>query len=112
MKIFAQGLENPVLKDSVKNLEGVDFFNRALPFLIHWLIIVGFFFFLVHFLLGGLKWINSQGEKNKIEEAQKQLTFALVGLLVVFSIFAIIRIIGFVFGLSGFENLQITLPQL
>lgn len=110
MKIFA--LNNPALNSDMGGLTGTGFLNRALPFLFTWLIIVGVLFFLIQFILGGLKWIQSQGDKSKIEEAQKQLTFAFVGLLVTFSVFMVTKVIGLAFGITGLENLQISLPTL
>lgn len=112
MKILAQGLENPVIKEPLRGKGGTEFLNQALPFFFTWLIIVGFLMFVIYFILGGLKWIQSQGEKAKIEEAQKQITYALIGLLVSFSIFAIVKIIGFVFGIQNLEGLKINFPTL
>ena len=110
--LFAQGLKNPVLEPSIRNLKGVAFFNRALPFFIHWLILIGFFTFLIYFILGGLKFITSKGDKTKIEEAQQQLTNGFIGMIIVFSVFAVIKLLGSVLGISGLQDLQIVLPQL
>lgn len=110
-QIYAQ-LENPVLENTIRNESGTNFFNRAVPFLITLLVLGGSLFFIVQFLLGGYKWINGQGQKDKLEQAQKQITNALIGLLVVFSIYAITKVMGTMFGLTGFENLQISLPKL
>lgn len=63
-----------------------------------------FFFWLV---LGGIKWITSGGDKNKTEEARQQITAALVGLVVVFSAWAIAKLIDILFGVDLF-NLTIT----
>jgi len=113
MKVFAQTkLENPLLEESIKGLSGMGFMRRFIPFLISWLILIGFITFLIYFLIGGLNWISSQGDKNKIEEAKKQLTNALVGIFIIFSIFVIIKVAGFVFGVSNLENLLISLPSL
>lgn len=110
-QVYAQ-LENPVLENSIRNETGTSFFDRAIPFFITWLVLIGSLFFIAQFLLGGYKWINGQGQKDKLEQAQKQITNALIGLLVVFSIYAITKVMGTVFGLTGFENLQISLPEL
>ena len=109
MIVHAQKIENPLL---TKNTEGLEFAEQVFPFIIRVLIFLGFIAFLVQFLLGGIKWINSQGDKNKIEESQKQLTYSFVGLFVVLSIFAVIKVIGAVFGVKGLENLQLLLPRL
>jgi len=112
MKVYAQTINNPALDPAIRNLTGETFINRMISLFISWLLILGFIFFVVNFILGGIKWIQSQGDKAKIEEAQKQLTYAFVGLLIVFSIFAIIKVIGTTLGITGFENLIINLPRL
>lgn len=64
-----------------------------------------FFFMLV---LGGLKWVTSGGDKTKTEEARGQITAALVGLVIIFSAWAILQIIGAFFGVNLTEfNLTI-----
>jgi len=65
-----------------------------------------FFFWLV---LGGIKWITSGGDKNKTEEARQQITAALVGLVVVFSAWAIAQLIKILFDVDLF-NLQLSRP--
>lgn len=56
-------------------------------------VLLAFFFV----LFGGLKWMLSQGDKKQVEEAQKTLTFAIVGLVITFLSFFILNIIGFAF---------------
>lgn len=59
-----------------------------------------FFFWLV---LGGIKWIMSGGDKTKTEEARNQITAALIGLVIVFSAWAITQLITVLFGVNLFE---------
>jgi hypothetical protein len=54
-------------------------------------------FFLVY---GGIRWIISGGDKQKIAQARGTLTYAIIGLLVVFLSFFIINLIGGAFGVS------------
>lgn len=61
---------------------------------------VVFFFMLV---IGGIKWILSGGDKAKTEEARNQITAALVGLVIVFSAWAIAQLITALFGISIFD---------
>jgi hypothetical protein len=68
---------------------------------------VVFFFMLV---IGGIKWIMSGGDKGKTEEARNQITAALVGLVVVFSAWAIATLIKTLFGVDIF-NLEIKALQ-
>lgn len=111
MKVHAQ-IKNPILKPELQNKSGIEFVGDFISFLITLLLLLGFILFFVHFILGAYKWISSEGEKGKIEEAQKQMTYALIGLGTIFSIFAIIKIVGYIFGIQGLENLQLTLPTL
>jgi len=112
MKVYAQTINNPALSPDIRDLTGETFISRTISLFISWLLVLGFIFFVVNFILGGIRWIQSQGDKAKIEQAQKQLTYAFVGLLAVFSVFAIIKVIGTTLGITGFENLIIDLPRL
>ncbi len=56
-----------------------------------------FFFMLV---IGGIRWITSGGDKGQTEGARNQITAALVGLVIVFSAWAIIKLIGTFFGVN------------
>ena len=58
---------------------------------------IAFFFMLV---IGGVRWIVSGGDKGQTEAARSQITAALVGLVIVFSAWAIIGIISAVFGVN------------
>lgn len=54
-------------------------------------------FFLI---FGGIKWIMSQGEKTKIDSARKTITYAIIGLILAFLSFFIIRVVGSIFGVD------------
>ena len=56
-----------------------------------------FFFMLV---LGGIRYITSGGDKGSTEAARSQITAALIGLVIVFSAWAIINIIKLFFGVD------------
>jgi len=59
-----------------------------------------FFFILV---MGGIKWIVSGGDKTKTETARDQITSALVGLVIVFAAWAIVKLIQTFFGIDIFS---------
>jgi len=63
-----------------------------------------FFFMLV---LGGLKWVMSEGDQKNVETARNQITNALIGLAIVFASWAIIKLIETVFGISIISGLSI-----
>lgn len=100
---------NPSLPDWLNNLSGTDFLQRILVTGISLGFFVGSLVFFFMFIIGGIKWITSGGDKTHLESAQKQLTHALIGLAILFSIFAIIQLIEYIFGVS---LLNLTLPTL
>lgn len=58
---------------------------------------LAFFFMLV---IGGIRWITSGGDKAQTEAARNQITAALVGLVVVFSAWAISALLNTFFGIN------------
>jgi len=106
---MAEKLENPVLDGFLKGAgvdEAPDAFGSVLRTFIEILILVGIIAFIFHFLLGGIKWITSQGEEGKVKEARDQVTQALIGLVIVFVAFAIAKLIEVVFGVD-IQNLSV-----
>lgn len=63
-----------------------------------------FFFILI---LGGLRWITSEGDQKNVEAARNQITNALIGLAIVFAAWAIIKLIQIVFGIDIIGGLTI-----
>lgn len=59
-----------------------------------------FFFMLV---IGGIRWIMSGGDKAATEGARNQITAALVGLIIVFSAWAIVALIKVFFNVDIFS---------
>ena len=57
------------------------------------------FIFLV---VGGIRWITSGGDKEQTAKAQGTITAALIGLVIVFSAWAILRLLETFFGVSIF----------
>ena len=55
------------------------------------------FFYL---LWGGIQYINAGGDKEGTDKARKKLTAALVGLAIVFSVYALLSIISTLFGVE------------
>ncbi|MBI3954712.1 hypothetical protein HY333_01575 [Candidatus Collierbacteria bacterium] len=63
-------------------------------------IIIAGVLMLVFLVWGGAQWLVSGGDKGKIEEAQKRITSALIGLTIVASAWAVWQIILFFFGID------------
>ena len=55
---------------------------------------------LIFLVLGGMQWMSSGGDKQKIAGARAKLTWAIVGLLVALGAFAIVNLFGYFFGVD------------
>ena len=71
------------------------------------IVAVVFFFILV---IGGLKWVTSGGDEKKVAGARSQITNALIGLAIVFSAWAIMKLLGSIFGFD-FTGRGFNLPN-
>lgn len=72
------------------------------------LVVAGVVFFFM-LIWGGISWIMSGGDKAKTEAARNRITAALVGLIVLFSAWAIATLMYTVFGI---DVLNVTLPTI
>ncbi len=55
------------------------------------------FLFMIY---GGIQWVTSGGEKDKVKEARDKITQAIVGLAIVASAWAIFKLIDYFFGIG------------
>lgn len=92
---------NPAISD----LKPSTFITGGINILIGVAGIISFFFLLI----GGVQWILAGGDKEGTEKARKRITSALVGLAIVFSAYALLFIVGALFGI---DLLQFTLKPL
>lgn len=54
----------------------------------------------VFLVIGGIKWVMSGGDKEAAATAQKTITSAILGLVIVFAAWAIMRLIEYFFGIE------------
>lgn len=54
-------------------------------------------------VIGGIKWITAGGDKANTESARNTITAALIGLAIVFSAWAIAKLINTFFGVNIFS---------
>lgn len=102
-------IHNPILPNFLSNLSGAEFLQKMFSVLIRLGFVIGSVIFFYMLTIGAIRWITSSGEKGKLETAQKQITSALVGLVILLLVFAIINLIETLFGIS---ILKLTLPTL
>lgn len=74
--------------------------GNALSLIVTFLITVGALWFFIQFIIGGIQWISSGGDKAKVEAARGRLTSAIIGLFIIFSVFAIAKVIETIFGIK------------
>lgn len=91
---------NPKLQDIAQNWIGTSFFSIFIPKLITLAIIIGILIFFFIMIMGAIQWISSGGDKTALEEAKKKITNAIIGIVILFSVFAILKLIENFFGIS------------
>jgi hypothetical protein len=75
----------------------------------------GGIFMLFQMILGAVNWINSQGDKEKLTKAQKQITNALIGFVILFGVWVLFITLTTqifpIFEKTG-DGLKLNLPSL
>jgi len=56
----------------------------------------------IFLILGGIQWIQSGGDKQKVAQARNRITYAIIGLVVALAGFFIINIVGYFFKVNLF----------
>ena len=95
-----QIINNPALSNRIAGLTSEEFLSRLLSVVLGLAFIIGSLAFFFIFIVGAIEWITSGGDKVKVDDARRKLTNALVGLILLFSIFAIANLIDTVFGVN------------
>ena len=95
-------ITNPAFKDSP--LEGIAtgkaFFQELVPNLVGLAFVVGVLIFFFVMATGAIGWITSGGDKATLESARGKITNALVGIIVLFALFALLGVIEDFFGIN------------
>ena len=82
--------------------------------------IIAFFLFaaalwaFIQLIMGGIGWISSGGDKGKLEEARHRIQNAVIGILVVFAVWAIYSVVLGFLGINagGEGEIIFNLPSL
>lgn len=61
---------------------------------------IGLIGFIIYFILGAINWILSKGDKMKLENARNQIMHAFIGVIILISVYAVIKLIEIAFGLD------------
>lgn len=106
-------ITNPVLKNS--ELQATDpqtYTNNVLQAVFSVFFIVAIVYFIWNLIMAGYHLISTEGDEKKLATAKNQATYALLGIAVIFMVFALMKFIGTVTGVTGLENLELTWPTL
>ena len=107
-KLLAQ-ITNPVLPGNLgQGGEGAgsSAVGAVLGALIGAIMVMCFMVAFLYLLLGGFDWITSGGDKTKLSSARDKITNALIGLVIVATVWAITTLVGQFVGID-FPNLPI-----
>src|SRR5680860_387767 len=78
-----------------------DKFGGLIGVVINVIFVVAVIIALLYLIYGGIRWIMSQGDKSKVQDARNHIVAAVLGLVIVFLAYFIITIILQVFGLGS-----------
>lgn len=112
MSLLTQGrITNPLAPklSPADQAAGTSQFQSIISAIVGWFFVVAVILFFFYFIIGAIKWITSGGDKNAVESARNTILQAVIGLAVIFTMFAAIKIIEGAFGVC---ILNFTLPGL
>lgn len=95
--------EGPLGKPSVSSNDpggAAWLFSKMISNAIGVMTIVGFIWFLFVLFSGAIGWLGSGGDKQKLQNSQKQITNGLVGLVIIISAVFLTKIMEILFGIK------------
>lgn len=93
-------ITNPVLNQKLQGKTGLQFFQTFIPNLVTLALIIGVAIFFFILVIGAIQWISSGGDKAGLEGARSKIANALIGIIILFAVFAILRVIEAFFGIT------------
>ncbi|HNP89404.1 MAG: hypothetical protein BWY24_00284 [Microgenomates group bacterium ADurb.Bin219] len=102
---MAKQIYNPLIPNSKDKTVG-EWLPKAIVVFVRAFMIIGSIALIFYLVWGGVMWITSGGDSKRAEAAGKQISGAIIGMIILFSAWAIIKVVGIVVGLdilgSGF----------
>ena len=92
-------INNPVVDDGIT-------VGGLIGSVLSFAIVIGFILAFFFLLQGAFGWISSGGDEGKVEAARNRITQAIIGLVLLVSVWALFRLVGDFIGLDP-ENLLI-----
>lgn len=105
-------VSNPLLPDQLHVTNPQQYANNVISTIFSLFFIIGVLYFLWHFVMATFHMISTEGDVKKFDEAKHELMWTIVGLGITFCVFAVLKLLGIIFGITGLENLKITWPTI
>lgn len=102
LSIVQARIGNPAI-GNLGDMNSTEFFGSLVSTLISLMLVLGGILLLIMILKGGIEWMMAEGDKMRVENARKTITNAIIGIVILFSFYAIINLIGCIFGINFFE---------
>jgi hypothetical protein len=99
-QLLAQAVTNPVLGPGLQGKSGVGFFQSFIPAAIGLAFVIGTLIFFFILVIGAIQWIVSGGDKAAIESARGKIGNALIGIVILFSVFVVLMVVEGFFGIN------------
>lgn len=106
-------INNPLVENSADQVSNPEAYtNSVFQAIITIFFVVGIIYFFWHVLFAGYHFIATDGDPKKYEMAKSEILHAFIGLIAIFSIFAVLKLVGTILGITGLESLTIPIPTI
>lgn len=92
-------ITNPLL-GGLGQKTGISFFQELIPNLISLALVVGTLIFFFMLIMGAIQWITGGGDKQALEGARSKISNAIVGIIILLSVFAILNLVEVFFKIN------------
>lgn len=103
---------NPLLKNCQQVENPQTYIGNVIQVILNIFLIISVLYFIWHFFMAAYHLISSRADAKKLEDAKTEITNAFIGLIIAFSVFALLKVAGIVLGIPDLQNLRLPLPSL
>lgn len=100
LQLIAQNEIQYPFSGAIQGQSGPQFFSNLLPALVTLGFVIGAIVFVFIFLIGGVQWISSGGDKAAVEKAKGKVVAAITGIFILFFLFGFINLVETFFDTS------------
>jgi len=98
-QVNISGLQSSIGGNAFSNLGGV--IGEIIPYILA----AAGFLLVIYLVVGGLQYVFSFGDPKKVAAAQGKITTALIGFLVVFLSYTLVRIVGLILSIEAVKDI-------